>query len=97
MDVTRNVLRHAMKRFICKDSPVPNVAAVTWVDGSQKLLVVTEVVPVSVCRDMGKIYGYLIAVPDSKIVRTLSAADLRALWQPKLGRRIIADLNAWSE
>jgi hypothetical protein len=81
-DYRQRVMKHA-----CPDE-VPNVAAVSWVHGSKQLALVAEVPPHSSCRQMGRIYGYVVRLPSGYIVRRLSTAEVRSAWRKDLGSRL---------
>lgn len=93
--VGEEVREHFMQRYQCEvaDDPEsneePNIAAITWLDGSRRLLMVAEVPPHSSCAQMGWFMGYEIAVPSGDIVQTYETAELVKRWRPELGKRLL--------
>jgi hypothetical protein len=78
--------QHVMKRACPGEEP--NVAAVSWMHGSEQLALVAEVPPHSSCREMGGVYGYVVGLPGGKIVRRLNDAEVRRAWSTDLGLRL---------
>jgi hypothetical protein len=96
MIVAKEVVTHAHKRFTCVEPQPPNVAAVTWVNGSRHLLLVAEVPPHSNCHEMGRTFGYLVSVPTGRIVREISARELEERWGKSLGERPLKMLRSYA-
>jgi hypothetical protein len=93
-DLTQQARRDFATRYQC-ESPNDlyegaNMGAIAWVGGSQKLLVAAEVPPHSLCRDMGRVMGYLVSVPSGNILRRYTNRDVRARWGHFLGERLKA-------
>lgn len=58
-----------------------NVFAIQWVNGSDTLLVATQVYPTSDCgKDMGLYGGYEVRIDDGAIVHRYSEQKLKSLW-----------------
>lgn len=85
--VTREVVRRFHKHYRCIEPEEPNVGAITWVKGSEQLLVVAEVPPHSSCPEMGKVRGYLVEVPTGRILQEFPENQLKARWGRHLGQR----------
>jgi len=92
-DITNEVKKDFMARYNCdvwgedRGNEIPNIAAIKWLNGSSKLLLLAEVPPHSSCPEMGKFMGYVVSVPSGKILVRYSAAEVKAKWGRSLGRR----------
>lgn len=52
----------------CEVSVPPNTGFVTWLGGSDRVLIAAEVVPVSICQCSGMFRAYEVHLPDLKII-----------------------------
>jgi hypothetical protein len=86
-DVSSEVVRQFRKLYKCKGAEAPNVGAAKWLDGSKRLLLVAEIPPHSSCPEMGKVRGYVVEIPDGRIVESFGARELKARWAQYLGKR----------
>jgi hypothetical protein len=58
-----------------------NVFAVQWVNGSDNLLIATQVYPTSDCgKDMGLYGGYEVRIDDGSIIHSYSEQQLKSVW-----------------
>ena len=89
IDVTRQVVKEFNKHYRCRAPHRPNIGAVKWMNGSRSLLLIAEVPPHSNCPEMGKVRGYVVAVPTGQIVDEFDEAKLIADWGHYLGKRFI--------
>lgn len=90
-NVTRQAERDAMRRYRCNPSEpnqTPELGAVAWQDGARRLLIVAQVPPHSSCPEMGKLFGYVVSVPNGNILRRLSEMQLRTEYSSSLGERL---------
>ena|SRR2546422_369590 len=87
-----DISQAALKDFQSRVSGCPeekaNIAAIGWDGGSKKLLLVAEAPPHSSCRDMGKIHGYLVAVPTGEILAKYDRRSIEKSWGSLLGQRL---------
>jgi len=83
VDVSSQAKKDVMRRYQCDEpqNEEPNLVAVAWREGSSQLLLVAQVPPHSSCREMGKLFGYIVSVPSGKIVERFSEARLRNEWE----------------
>ncbi len=91
LKVTTPAQRDAMRRYRCNPSQPnepPEFGALAWQNGSRKLLIAAQVPPHSSCPDMGKLFGYVVSVPDGHILIRLSEAQIRTEYGPLLGARL---------
>jgi len=86
--VTQEVAREFKKHYRCREPEEPNIGAVKWLEGSNKLLLVAEVPPHSSCPEMGKVKGYVVEVPGGRIVQEFGDRELSLRWGRELGRRL---------
>lgn len=87
LNIASEAMTEFEKRYECIEPVEPNIGAVKWVDGSKNLLLVTEVPPHSICPEMGKLEGYIVAVPTGRIIKEFSERELRAEYGQFLGTR----------
>ncbi|HEV2212923.1 MAG TPA: hypothetical protein VGS99_06215 [Gammaproteobacteria bacterium] len=72
----------------CYDTEEPNFGAVSWLDGSQHLLVAAEVLRHSNCDDAGTFALYEVSVPDGKIIKKYDQLEAKRLFADKLGSEL---------
>jgi hypothetical protein len=65
----------------------PNIGAVAWIDGSSRLIILAEAPPHSSCCDMGYVKGFLLEIPNGKILARYSRAELGRTFKNRLGGR----------
>ncbi len=87
VDVSEEIMKEFEKHYECKEQEVPNIGAIKWIDEFETLLLVAEVPPHSSCTEMGKIRGYLVAVPSVQILKEFDEPTLRKKWGEFLGER----------
>ena len=85
--VTADTLADFSRRHPCPGRPVPNVAAVSWLQDSSRLLLLAEVSPASPCAEMGLIMGYAVSVPSGKIGSSYNEKVVREKFGCSLGPR----------
>lgn len=95
VDVIHEVKLEFSKHYRCSEltnptaTEEPNIAALAWLHDSSNLLVVAEVPPHSSCPEMGKLGGYIVAVPSGRILQDMDEKSLRASWTRTLGERLL--------
>jgi hypothetical protein len=85
IELLRNVSREAVRLPRCFEREDPNIGMVAWLRGGREALVVAEVPPHSSCRNLGKMVGYRISVPDGKILARVRDPQSRAEWRRHMG------------
>lgn len=93
LNVTQEVIMQFKKYYKCDEPEEPNVGAIRWLKGSKNLLLVAEVPPHSTCPEMGRVRGYIVEIPNGKILQEFDEKELRAQWGSHLGRRFIREKN----
>lgn len=91
LNVTSLAEKDAVRRYRCDPSEPnepPEIGAVAWQEGVNRLLVVAQVPPHSSCPDMGTLFGYVVSVPNGNILRRLSEIQLRTEFGSLLGERL---------
>jgi hypothetical protein len=94
--IDRAVRRDFDRRHRCGDEDIgndPNIAGLLWVKGTSELLVVAEVPPIGICRESEYFGGYLISVPDGRIITRYSPREIMARWPGLLGERLKSNLH----
>ncbi len=91
LNLTPGIVKRFKKQYTCSEPEEPNIAAIKWWNGSDKLLFVAEVPPHSTCPGMGKVMGYLVAIPSGKIIKEISEKKLKSDWGAYLGQRLTAE------
>jgi hypothetical protein len=91
-DVSREAVDLYQKEFPCTSPQEPNVGAVKFVKESKQLLLVVDPPLTSSCGDQVAIRGFVVTVPDGKVVKEIAGQDLRDDWGealgPRFGRRL---------
>jgi hypothetical protein len=90
VNVTQVVASRFQKQYKCLEPEEPNIAGIKWLDGARKLLLVAEVPPHSSCPEMGKVAGYIVAIPNGKIIQEFGKKKLKADWSQYLGPRLMS-------
>ena len=78
-DVMQKAISEFKKHYMCYVPEVPNIGAVKWLGGSDKLLLMSEVPPHSGCPEMGKVRGYIVEVPSGRIVEEFDERTLASV------------------
>ncbi len=65
----------------------PNIGGITWLNGSSRIVLLAEAPPHSSDCDMGRIHGYLVAVPSGAVLAQYREADVHRVFGSKLGGR----------
>ena len=89
LDVTSQALSEFRQKISRCPDEASNVAAVGWVDGGHKLLLVVESPNHSSCPDMGNIHGYAVEVPSGKILARYNKEALRSKYGSLFGGRLV--------
>lgn len=88
--ITEKVRSDFVKRYRCDDfkgsQQSPNFGAVKWLNGSQELLILAEVPPVSTCP-VWLLMGYVVSVPSGNVLASYSEKEVRSRWGRELGVR----------
>ena len=69
----------------CEGPESTNLGLVGWLKGGAEMLVVAQVPPHSVCRNMGSLHGLRVATASGRILESMSYASLRKRWPDWLG------------
>jgi hypothetical protein len=69
----------------CEVPVRPNTGFVTWLQGSERLLVAAEVVPVSICECSGLFSLYEVHLPDLRIVNNFDQSAAKKKFADVLG------------
>ena len=72
-----------------------NIAGLRWMENSSRLLVIAEIPVDSDCA-RGYFAGYLVALPDRKILARYSPSELVKRYPESIGRRLRADYDELS-
>lgn len=79
-------LHAAANRLLQCDGPESaNLGVAGWLKGGAEMLVVAQVPPHSVCRNMGSLRGFRVATASGRILESMSYAALRKRWPDWLG------------
>jgi hypothetical protein len=88
IDITRQASKDFHSHISKCSKERPNIVALTWVEGSRKIMLVAESPNHSSCPDMGNIAGYLVEVPSGKIIKRYDKKELRANYGSYFGPRL---------
>ncbi|HET7175605.1 MAG TPA: hypothetical protein VFK21_06295 [Gammaproteobacteria bacterium] len=69
----------------CAAMPEPNLAAVAWLEGANRLLVAAQVPRHSDCDDRGTFALYEVSVPDGKVLAKYGQLEAKQRFGDKLG------------
>jgi hypothetical protein len=75
----------------------PNIGGLQWIDGSRSLLFIAEIPPHSLCPEPGYFGGYLVSIPDRRIMSRYSPQQLMTDWATVLGERLRGDFSSLSQ
>jgi hypothetical protein len=84
IDVSATVEKAFGAPVECEVPVPPNTAILKWLD-SNRILVVAEIVPVSICKCSGTFQTYEVSLPDLGIVHVYSQAETRRRFADALG------------
>lgn len=86
VDVSRTIEEHYGRPAQCGGDLEANVAAVAWLEGSQRLLMVAEDPPVApLCHCPGAFTAYEMQLPENAIVKSFSQAEAKRRFSKVLG------------
>ena len=80
--VQKDFLNHYPK---CFDPETPNLAGITWIKDSRRLLIAAEVLPHSNCDMMGTFAAYEIEVPSGNIIKKYGQLEAKKQFWNLLG------------
>ncbi len=69
----------------CEVAVPPNTAFVTWLGGTDRVLIAAEVVPVSICQCSGMFRVYEVHLPDLQIINTFDQSVAKKKFWNVLG------------
>ncbi len=69
----------------CEITVLPNTGFVTWLSGSERVLIAAEVVPVSVCQCSGMFRVYEVHLPDLQIINSFDQSLAKKKFADSLG------------
>jgi hypothetical protein len=76
----------------------PNIAGLTWLDDSKKLVLVAEVPPSLRCEKAdGYFEAYIVSIPEGKILRRYSMEETITRFRKVLGPWLLSDVQAQKE
>jgi hypothetical protein len=87
VDAAKVAMIEFSKSYNCLGGEDPNIGAIKWLEGSNRLLLVAEVPPHSSCPEMGNIEGYIVDIPSGSIIKILNERELLTNWGSSLGKR----------
>jgi hypothetical protein len=73
-----------------------SIAGFKWTSGGNQLVVVVEVPQDNICKNAGYFQGYLISIPDERVIERYSSRELARRWKDLLGERLKGDLDSMS-
>jgi len=85
LDATRPVREAFGHPVVCAYPEPPNVAAVSWLNGSRRLLVAAQIVDHSVCDSFGTFKLYELDVPGLAVGKTYDQLQAKRLFGAQLG------------
>jgi hypothetical protein len=98
VDVSQTIEKAFGTPVKCEVSVPPNTGFIDWVDGSDRILVAAEVVPVSICQCNGTFKVYEVGLPDTRILRSYSQIEAKQKFSNLLGCELTdADDNCAKE
>lgn len=104
LDPTRLIIKTFNLRHQCKylvdgadAGSDPNIAGLLWMNGGKELLIIAEVPPVGICKDMQYFGGFLVSVPSGQISERYSPQQLADRWGDVLGERLQSNLKYLSD
>jgi hypothetical protein len=68
----------------------PNVGAITWLDGSSRLLVAAQIIGHSVCDSNFTFKAYEVEISTQKILRSYNQLEAKKLFKQNLGEWLMA-------
>jgi hypothetical protein len=84
-EIVRNAFGHPVK---CGWPEFPNIAAVTWIKASERILVSAEIIHHSNCDSFGTFKAYEIDIPSKKITKTYDQILAKRLFGDQLGEEL---------
>jgi len=75
----------------------PNVAGLSWQSGSARLLVIAEVPPHGLCEEGGYFEGYVLSLPEGRIVERFGPDAVVQRWGKAMGVRLRGDWETVKE
>lgn len=75
-------LKHYPK---CFDPEIPNLAGISWINGSKNLLIAAQILPHSNCDMMGTYSVYEIQLPSGKIIKKYTQLEAKKRFWNLLG------------
>lgn len=85
VDVSDVVVKAFGTQVKCEVPVPPNTGFVDWLDGSHRILVAAEVVPVSICHCSGTFKLYELSVPKVRILHAYSQIEAKQRFSNLLG------------
>lgn len=87
MDIAENAINEFKKTYECKKAEEPNIFGITWMNGTERILLVAQVPPHSSCPEMGNLMGYIVSVTSGDIIEEIDQKELLSEWKGHLGER----------
>lgn len=84
-DVEKYIRPYSKKLLHCEPGETANLGVVTWLNKSKEVLMIVAVPNHSTCRNMGSIFGFVVSIDSGKILKRVSARNLRQKWDSVLG------------
>lgn len=83
--IVRNAFGHPVK---CGWPEFPNIAAVTWIKPSERILVSAEIIHHSNCDSFGTFKAYEIDIPKKEITKSYDQIQAKKLFGSQLGEEL---------
>jgi len=78
----------------CFDPEEPNIAGITWLESSRRVIVAAEIQPHSNCDSMGTFKAYEVDPWNMSVIRKYDQIDAKSKFAVELGPEL---LNAWDD
>lgn len=99
-DIGETVLRHFDRQYACvvtdngkRKLYGSNIAAFRWMDRGNQLLLVAEVPPDNICEHASYFAGYLVSIPEGRIIERYTPQELAHRWISFFGIRLKGDYD----
>lgn len=88
-DLTSLIVKTFGHPVRCEALEDPNVAGITWIHGSDRLMAAAEIVNHSVCDSAGTFKAYEVDLTHMKILRTFGQIQTKAQFRRELGKELM--------
>ena len=91
--VSKTIAREFEIHHKCSNGQEPNIAGLKWVTGSDTVLVIAEVPPIGICKQLEYFGGYSVQIPGPQILERFSPQQLIDRWGTTMGERLQGNLQ----